>query len=145
MNIYRHRTLWKLALLVFAVIIGLFSLLYTNNLVKSLKKEERKKVELWAEAERQLITNSDTSQDLSFIYSILEDNSTVPVILTDENDSIISAKNFNPAKINDPRFLKAQLARIREKVKPIIFVFGNHLPYPKWINSSPPFQHIVWC
>jgi signal transduction histidine kinase len=127
-NIYRNRTLWKLSLLVFAVIIGLFSLLYTNNLVKSLKEEERKKVELWAKAERQLISTSDTSQDLAFLYSIIENNSTVPVILTNENDSIISAINFDPARINDIKFLRTKLARIKEKSKPIIIdLGGNHL------------------
>lgn len=120
--------MWKSALLVFAVMIGLFSLMYTNNLVKSLKKEERKKVELWAEAERQLIITHDTSQDLGFIYSIIEDNSTVPVILTDGNDSIISAKNFDPARISDKQFLKAQLAKMREKGKPIVFDLpGGHI------------------
>jgi anti-sigma regulatory factor (Ser/Thr protein kinase) len=124
-NIYRNKTYWKLALLVFAVIIGLFSLLYTNNLVKSLKTEEKKKVELWAEAERQLINNSDTSQNLAFQFSIIENNSTVPVILTDGNDSIISAKNFDPARINDTKFLKAKLAKMKEKSEPIIFDFGD--------------------
>ena len=125
MNTYRYKTLWKLLLLVFAVIIGLFSLLYTQNLVKSLKTEERKKVELWAEAERQLISTSDTGQNLAFLLSIIEDNSTVPVILTDGNDSIISARNFDPARINDIKFLKSKLARMKEKSKPIIFDSGG--------------------
>jgi signal transduction histidine kinase len=107
------------------VIIGFSSLLYTENLVKSLKTEERKKVELWAEAERQLIISSDTSLNLAFLYSIIEDNSTVPVILTDGNDSIISASNFGPARINDIKFLKAKLARMKEKTKPIIIDFGD--------------------
>jgi signal transduction histidine kinase len=124
-NIYLHKTYWKLALLVFAVIIGLFSLLYTNNLVKNLKTEERKKVELWAEAERQLISSSDSSQNLAFPVSIIEDNSTIPVILTDGNDSIISASNFDPARINDTKFLKAKLAKMKEKSKPIVLDLGG--------------------
>jgi anti-sigma regulatory factor (Ser/Thr protein kinase) len=124
-NIYRNRTLWKLALLVFAVIIGLFSLSYTNKLVRSLKIEERKKVELWAEAERQIISSSDTTQNLAFLSSIIEGNSTVPVILTDGNDSIISASNFDPARINDPKFLKAKLAKMKEKGNPIIIDLGG--------------------
>jgi anti-sigma regulatory factor (Ser/Thr protein kinase) len=124
-NIYRNKTLWKLSLLVFAVIIGLFSLSYTNNLVKSLKTEERKKIELWADAERQIIITSDTSQNLAFLFSIIEINSTVPIILTDGNDSIISARNFDPARIKDVKFLKSRLARMKEKGKPIINDFGD--------------------
>ncbi len=43
------------------------SLIYTKTLVTKLKVEERKNVELWAEATR-LISLSDSSQDLDFNY-----------------------------------------------------------------------------
>jgi hypothetical protein len=124
-NIYYRNTLWKLALLFFAVIIGLFSLLYTQNLVKSLKSEERKKVELWAEATRQLINSSDSSEYLAFLSSINENNNTIPVILTDGSDNIISARNFDPVKIKDLRFLKMELAKIKGKNTPIIINIGE--------------------
>jgi signal transduction histidine kinase len=124
-NIYYRNTVWKLALLLFAVIIGVFSLLYTENLVKSLKAEEKKKVELWAEATRQLINSSDSNQNLVFLSSIIENNNTVPVILTDGSDSIISARNFDSVKMNDVRFLKMELTRMKEKNKPIVIAFGD--------------------
>ena len=124
MNIYYRNTIWKLALLVFAVIIGLSSLLYTENLVKRLKTEERKKVELWAEATRLLINSSDSSEYLPFLSSINEKNSTIPVILTDGADNIISARNFDPEKIKDISFLQTELARIKGKISPIIIDIG---------------------
>jgi signal transduction histidine kinase len=123
-NIYYRNTIWKLALLVFAVIIGLSSLLYTENLVKRLKTEERKKVELWAEATRLLINSSDSSEYLPFLSSINENNSTIPVILTDGADNIISARNFDPEKIKDISFLQTELARIKGKISPIIIDIG---------------------
>ena len=124
MNIYYRNTIWKLALLVFAVFIGLSSLLYTENLVKRLKTEERKKVELWAEATRLLINSSDSSEYLPFLSSINENNSTNPVILTDGADNIISARNFDPEKIKDISFLQTELARIKGKISPIIIDIG---------------------
>jgi signal transduction histidine kinase len=124
-NIYYRNTLWKLALLFFAVIIGLFSLLYTQTLVNSLKSEERKKVELWAEATRQLINSSDTSEYLDFLFSIVENNNTVPVMLVDGSDSIISVSNFDPVKSRDEKFLKAELAIMKEKSHPIIIDLGD--------------------
>jgi hypothetical protein len=124
-NIYYKNTLWKLVLLIFAVIIGLFTLLYTQNLVSSLKAEERKKVELWAEATRQLINSPDNFQNQAFLYSIIENNSTVPVILTDGSDNIISTRNFDPLKIKDGRFLKRELTRMKEKIKPIVIEIGG--------------------
>jgi len=111
-------------LLLFAVVIGMSSLIYTNNLVGRLKKEERKNVELWAEATR-LISISDSSQNVDFLFSIIDNNNTVPVILTDESDAIISVKNFNPEKVGDALFLQKMLIRIKEKNSPIIINLEN--------------------
>ena len=95
------------------------SLIYTENLVKKLKIEERENIEMWAEAQR-LISLSDTSQNVDFLFSIIENNNTVPVILTDENDSIISSRNFDENKIVDHAYLRKNLENIKQKNKPII-------------------------
>lgn len=95
------------------------SLIYTENLVRKLKAEERKNVELWAEATR-LISLPDTSQNVEFLSSIIENNNTVPVILTDETDSIISARNFDSHKINDYEYIRKELEKIKEENNPIV-------------------------
>ncbi len=125
MNIYYRNTLWKLVLLLFAVIIGCFSLLYTQNLVKSLKSEERKKIELWAEAMRQLINSPDQGSYLAFLSSINENNNTIPVIWTDGSDSILSARNFDAGRIKDLRFLKRELSKMKAKNPPIVIELRN--------------------
>lgn len=105
-------------LLLIAVFIGLGSLIYTEYLVSKLKVEERKNVQLWAEATR-LISLPDTSQNVEFLSTIIETNNTVPVILTDESDKIISSRNFDTHKTGDFRYIRMQLEKIREKNKPI--------------------------
>ena len=124
MIIYRHKTLGKLFLLLFAVLTGLGSLVYTGRLVEKLKIEERENVELWAEATR-LITSSDTTQNFDFLSLIIDNNNTVPVILTDENDSIIGARNFDEQKLNNPKFLANNLEKIKDKNKPIVVTLEN--------------------
>jgi len=124
MILSRHKTLWKLFLLLFAVITGMGSLIYTGNLVSKLKVEERKNVELWAEATR-LLSLSDTLQNVEFLSSIIENNTTIPVILTDESDNIISAGNFNAERIGDQVYMKKSLKKIKEKNKPIISNLEN--------------------
>ena len=119
MKIFGHKTFWKLFLLLFAVLIGMGSLIYTESLVSKLKVEERKNVKLWAEATR-LISLPDTSQNVEFLSTIIENNNTVPVILTDESDSIISARNFDAHKSGDHRYIKKQLEKIKERNKPIV-------------------------
>lgn len=119
MIVFRHKNLWKLFLLLFAVFTGMGSLFYTENLVKKLKVEERENIEMWAEAQR-LISLSDTSQNVDFLFSIIENNNTVPVILTDEMDSIISSRNFDESRTGDPEYLKKILEKIKEKNEPIV-------------------------
>jgi signal transduction histidine kinase len=119
MKAFRHKTLWKLFLLLFAIAIGMGSLVYTDYLVTKLKTEERENIELWAEATR-LISLPDTIQNLDFLSTIINNNNTVPVILTDESDNIISVRNFDEARSADPEYLKKILKKIKEKNKPII-------------------------
>lgn len=123
---YSKKSLWKLFLLLFAVCIGMGSLIYTDYLVKKLKVEERENVMMWAEATT-LISVADTSQDVEFLSLVIDNNNTVPVILTDESDSIISARNFDSEKMIDPRYLKKQLGKIKENNNRIVIdLEDNH-------------------
>jgi signal transduction histidine kinase len=119
-NIFRYKTFGKSFLLLFAVVVGIGSLIYTGILVSKLKAEERKNVQLWAEAIR-LISVSDSTQNVDFPYSIIANNNTVPVILTDEADSIISTRNFE----SETKDLKKVLGAIKEKNQPIIINLEN--------------------
>ena len=112
-------------LLIFAVIIGVGSLLYTHALVSDLKNEERKKAELLARTWRRLIDSNEDEENIGFLFSIIENNTTVPVILADENDNIIGYHNFDTLKLKDPGYLPGQLTRLREKSDPIIIDFGE--------------------
>jgi signal transduction histidine kinase len=124
MNNYRYKSLWTLFLFLFAILTGLGSLIYTRYLVDILKTEERKKVELWAEAEL-LIIAADSSDNIEFPYSIIENNNTVPVILTDGSDRIIAANNFDETRIEDPQFLQSALEKMRKRNNPITIDLGN--------------------
>jgi len=125
LDIYRRKTIWKFLLLIFAVIIGVGSLLYTHALVSDLKNEERKKAELLARTWRRLIDSNEDEENIGFLFSIIENNTTVPVILADENDNIIGYHNFDTLKLKDPGYLPGQLTRLREKSDPIIIDFGE--------------------
>jgi signal transduction histidine kinase len=108
----------KLALLLFAVLIGLSSLLYTRNLVRKLKAEERENVSLWAEAIR-LVNSADSTHNLEFLSTVIEMNNTVPVVLADESDRIIASRNFDSRRKKDPRYIEKNLDRIRHENEPI--------------------------
>lgn len=118
-NIYSRKQIWKLLLLIVAVIIGISSLWVTNNLVKKLSAEERKKIELWAEGMKQLVHNDNLNQDLGLVLQVISNNETIPVIVTDNKDSIIFTRNLDSLRINDKTYLKKRLSYMKEHCKPI--------------------------
>lgn len=125
MNIYRRKQVWKTILLVFALGIGVASLLYTNRLVRRLSNEEKKKVALWAEASQRLANPNDVNGDFSFEFKIILDNTTIPVILADEKDNIINHRNIDSLKESDPDYLKEQLKIMRTQNNRIVITLTN--------------------
>ena len=125
MNIYSKKQYWKIILLAIAVVIGLSSLWYTNTLVTKLQWEERKKVELWAEATKQL-ANAQGSADLSFVLKVIIDNETVPVILADKEGNVLSFVNLDSAAAaEEPGYLEEQLEIMRAENAAIEVAIGD--------------------
>ena len=60
------RSKWKLLLLLCAIAIGVCSLLYTHYLVGKLQIEERKKIEIWAEANQLISEVENDNSNLDF-------------------------------------------------------------------------------
>jgi ABC-type multidrug transport system fused ATPase/permease subunit len=93
MDIYEKKSRWKVYLAIMGLLIIAASIVYTNYLVKKLKEEENKRIQQYRLAlERTIADDSDC--DLTLHTEILQGNTTIPVILTNEQDGIESAKNF---------------------------------------------------
>lgn len=119
MNIYSKKQRWKQLLILLALLIAVGSLVYTNQLVKRLAEQERKKVELWAGGTRYLATASDKDADLSFVFEVVRSNTSIPLILTDGEEKIISLRNFDEERSTDSIYRYEQLAAIKGRNIPI--------------------------
>jgi signal transduction histidine kinase len=93
-------------------------------LVKDLSTQERKTVELWAEAVRILIS-SKADTDLSFPLSVIEKNITIPVILADSSGNIVSSKNFDESRASSPGFFEKEIKEILTTQDSIHIKFGD--------------------
>ena len=125
-DIYTRKKTWKFWLLIFAIIIGIFSLFVTNSLVKSLAYEEKKKIEIWAYATNQMVNISDDG-NFSLAIKVMESNENIPIILADENDSILNYRNLNPINEITDEYLQKQLVIMKEQNEPIeIQVFEDY-------------------
>ena len=95
-----NKQIWKITLLIFAALIGIASLLYTNYLVKNLSKSERNKAEVWAMSTKSIMTMPDVDDEfISFIYAV-RDSLSVPAIVTDADHNIIFWRDLDSAKTN---------------------------------------------
>lgn len=150
MNIYSRKQQWKRALFIVAVIIVFTSLWYTNKLVNSIKSDEEKKVRLWAEAvqkkaglvkftndlfqklqteerkkaELYALATKQLSSDVltvsEFVLKVLQDNTTVPVILTDDNGNITASRNLDSTIEHNSDALKIELQKMKAMYEPVV-------------------------
>ena len=100
-----------------AILICVASVFITNKLVKELKSEETKKIEIWAQATKQLV-NSYSQGDFSLAIKVVSENRNIPVILIDECDSILETRNINFFSNSDSIVLN-KYDEIRYNINPL--------------------------
>ena len=119
MNIYSRKSTWKLLLIASLMLIVFASILYTNFLTRQLAVEEKKRMEELANAYKTVNTAAD-NVDLNFMFDVIKNNQTVPVILADEKDNIIAWKNLDSSRIvNDTSYLHQKLNSMKAGRDPI--------------------------
>lgn len=117
-------------MLLVAVIIGVASLLYTNWLTEKMSNEERKKVELWAEATNRLadagIQSSSeanveqlTTAYFTLIQLILEQNTTIPVIIIEPDGGFNYHANIQFSEGRRQQVLNRELEKMITHADPI--------------------------
>jgi len=108
MNPYRFEFRFRMVLLICALLIISATLWYSNLLAKKLAFEERKRMQLLANTYERL-NNVEDGSDYTFLLDIIQDNKTVPLILTDKEFNIAGSRNFDSIKSLDSSYMKREL------------------------------------
>lgn len=173
MNIYDLRRFGIFLFMVVSVAVIGFFLYYSNNIVKDLGQQERSRVQIWADATKELTRSFETNLDgdddnfetanIDFLLGIIRNNQTIPVLLTDDEGIIINHRNFDLPEPYDTlqpmlltnvnrTYLEEKLAQLREteNVIHIIIAPGNaqHIYYEdskllRQLSYYPYIQIIV--
>ncbi|MBO7315633.1 MAG: HAMP domain-containing histidine kinase [Paludibacteraceae bacterium] len=114
-SIYGLKRFLKYFFILLSFAIAGLSLFVTNVLVRKLSSEERSRMELWANATRELINVENFDTDLSFVQSVIEANHTIPVILLDAKGELLSYRNMDSLMLND----SLEIDRIKNLHEPI--------------------------
>ena len=83
----------KIVLVVLAVVLSVASLVVSHFLVHDLKVEEQRKMKIWAEAMCSL-NNADETTDLTLVWTVLNSNNTIPVVVLDSEGRVQDYRNM---------------------------------------------------
>ena len=120
----------KIILVVAAVVIAVASLVVSNSLTRELADEEHNKMEIWAEAMRSLNT-ADESTDLNLVLKVINENNTIPVIVTGANGDVQIYRNveLSGQTLDDSlRQAKAISERLLDEGRAIRIVLDENAP-----------------
>lgn len=118
----------KILLVVAAVVIAVASLLISHFLVLDLSREERNKMEVWAEALHAL-NEAEPDADLSLVLSVLQGNSTIPVVVLSADGEVTDFRNIDLPPKDSAAYLAGFGQRMLRAGNSIRVTYGDSADY----------------
>ena len=135
-------------ILFIGLIMSVFLILFnTNKIIEYTKNEERKKIELWAMAQKNFIESKDLDEDLGELtFMVLTKSFENPIIQVDANGKILSHKNIfdKESLVIDSIKLKSVLKKISQENPPIEIKFNNSINQKLYFGNSSTFNKIKY-
>lgn len=97
MNPYQKKRRWKLFLLIFAIIIGGASVLYSDFFVKKMEREEASQFQLWVKVLELRMRMYDNDQ-LTDVIETIKKNTKMSVIVTKADGTIVTWDGLDTTK-----------------------------------------------
>ena len=123
-NIYDARQKGKLIFLLISVLLIGGVLYVSNDLVEDLSIEERKKMEIWAEATRELASDK-TEMSMELILKVIQSNTSIPASIVDDTGEINQYLNLNLPETDTEKYLQEKLEQLKSKSNLIEINLGD--------------------
>lgn len=118
---------WRSLLALVAIVIVSATIFYSQYLSRKIAEDELRKVQLWVAATKAILNNP--GMDLTLPNLIRNGQQSIPIIETNEQDSIMEYVNLDSAKsVKDPGYLYKQLKKFKAENQPLVVVFSQK-PY----------------
>src|SRR5574343_14375 len=130
----RNITRWFIIIASFFIVILI--LWNTYNFFQIFKTEERAKMEFWATAQKTL-ANANENTDIELPFQIISNNTSIPMIVTDNNEKIISHNNIAETITKDSIALKNYFNSIKNDNQPIKMELSNKNYQLVYYGNSP--------
>ncbi|MDY0089595.1 MAG: HAMP domain-containing sensor histidine kinase [Flavobacteriaceae bacterium] len=108
----------------------------TYTFFQIFKEDERNKMELWAVAQKTL-QNSTNETEIELTFRIISNNTTIPLIQTNANDSIIGTSNLDKNISEDQKAIQTYLQKLKRENDPVVIEYDEgKFQYLYYGNSS---------
>ncbi len=169
-NIYDIRRYGKLVFLAIAATVAVIFLYLSNRLVKDLAIQERQRMEIWADATKEIVKQFDSEiiendslgqynilpeRNIDFLLKIINGNTTIPVLLTDDEGNILDHRNFDlPEPVDslnhinlsegNRKFLEERLQALSESSNVIDIAIDNNLQQHLYYEDSTLLKRLSY-
>ena len=142
MKNWLSNNLYTLILTILLVIVVL-SVTFTTRLANKFAEEEYRKIELWAEATRQLVL-ADEDDNIDLILSVMEGNTTIPVYMVDSDHQLLLSRNVQEPKHNKEEFYKQRINDLRLSQEPIVVQVNEEVTQYIYYEDSTLLRRLYW-
>ena len=125
---------FRLIFIGLSLVIIVVSMVFTNRLAKSLAQEEQRKIELWAETTQRFVL-ADENTDIDFILSVIEGNTTIPVVVVDDKGNLLQSRNVSEPLRDKELFYKKLITRLKSEREAIVVDYGDMKQYIYYDDS----------
>lgn len=125
MNLFSNTLLFKRVAIAVSFVIVTLILWKTYTFFQKFKTEERVKMEILAEAQKELGSISDLNASVTLPLKVIENNNSIPMILVDEKGDILYTQNLDSIKSLNPNFIEKQLAIMKNQNEPITISYDG--------------------
>lgn len=126
-----------------AVVIVCLSVYFTNQLINDMAEEETRKMELWAEATRKIVSDDETT-DYSFVLKVIADNTTIPVIVADQNGEVTQYRNIDLEGKDTVSCLMELIGDFRDAHEPIEIVLDESTSQFLYYDDSVLLKKLLY-
>lgn len=130
-------------ILTILLIIVVLSVSFTTRLANQFAEEEYRKIELWAEATRQLIM-ADEDDNIDLILSVMEGNTTIPVYMVDSAHQLLLSRNVTEPKHNKAEFYQQKINTLRLSQEPIVVQVNEDVTQYIYYEDSILLRRLYW-
>ena len=144
-SVFDWKSKGRMTILVVLTAMVVFILWNIFQLVKQTEIDERHRMEVWALAQKQFVKDIDLNDDVDpLIFEVLTSENSIPMIVVDEYDNIVSFNNIDPqrALLKDSLLLKNTLKDLIKQNDPIEIVFENAVNQRMYYGQSSVLEKL---